>query len=347
MRITQLPFVLATVALFAGCSSSEVAVEDEPTPVRVEAATVGPAMPAIATNGVVANKDEMRLSFKVTGVIQRIAVEEGQAVKAGQQLAGIELAEIDAQVEQARQAAARADRDLARGEKLVADRLISQQQLQDLRTQAEVARSQLQSAEFNRGHAVIIAPGDGVVLRKLAQERELLAAGQPVLVVGLRSRGYVVRCALADREAVRVRLGDPATVSMDAFPGGTFAAAVTEIAGAADERTGLFPVEIRLDDPPRRLLGGLVARVELYPESTRNAARTYVPIGAVLEGDGDTAAVFVLDGTRVKRREIRVAFFAPRAVALQAGLQPGEQVVTEGALYLQDGETVTVLAPRE
>ncbi len=347
IRLAGLTLVCAAAALAAGCSVDDVEVAEGPTPVRVQDAISGPAMPAIATSGVVSNKDEMRLSFKVAGVIRSIAVEEGAPIKAGQRLAAIDLAEIDAQVEQARLAAGKAQRDLVRGEKLVADRLISQQQLQDLRTQAGVLQSQLQSTEFNRGHAVITAPGDGVVLRKLAQERELVPAGQAVLVVGLRSRGYVVRCSLADREVVRVQLGDPAQVSMDAFPGQTFAASVTEVASAADARTGLFAVEVRLQEPPPRLAGGLVARVELYPESARNEARTYVPIAAVLEGDRDMAAVFVLDGGRVKRRQVRIAFFAPQSVALESGLEPGEKVVTEGAPYLQDGQAVNVLPPRE
>ncbi len=144
---------------------------------RVQHASQGPAVPPIDTNGVVVNKDEMRLSFKMGGVVRRIHVQEGDMVKRGARLAEIELTEVDAQVEQARQMADKAQRDLRRGENLYADQVISLEQLQDLRTQAAMAAASFKSAQFNQGHSVITAPRDGVVLRKLVEERELVPAG--------------------------------------------------------------------------------------------------------------------------------------------------------------------------
>ena len=96
-----------------------------------------------------------------------------------------------------RQLADKAQRDLKRGENLYADQVISLEQLQDLRTQAAMAAAQYNSAQFNLGYSVITAPRDGKVLRKLAEERELVPAGSPVLVFGESGRGYVVRAALA------------------------------------------------------------------------------------------------------------------------------------------------------
>ncbi len=326
----------------AACSQPAAEVKQEPMPVRVASATSGPGAPTISTNGLIVNKEEMRLSFKVTGVIRRIAVEEGQPVKAGQQLAEIELAEIDAQVEQARVMESKAQRDLERGEKLYAQRLISLGQVQDLRTEAEMARSRLKSTQFNRAHSVITAPADGVVLRKLAEERELISAGQPVLLIGTRQRGYVVRAALADREIVQLKLGDVAEIRMDAYPGQTIAGAVSELASAADEKSGMFQVEVRFAAPVA-LASGMVARLQLQPASASATTRTYVPIEAVIEGDGDRADVFVVDGAQARRRPIRVAFFTPQAVALEDGLHPGERIVTEGAQYLEDGEDIAIL----
>jgi len=291
----------------------------------------------------VANKDEMRLSFKVAGVIRTIHVEEGQTVHAGERLAEIEQTEIDAQLEQARALAEKAQRDLARGERLYADEVISLEQLQDLRTVAATARAQLQSVQFNRGYSVISAPADGVVLRKLAQERELVPAGQAVLVVSAHGRGYVVRAALADRELVQLQLGDPAEVRLDAYAGVLLHGTLSEIAGAADDKTGLFPVEVRLESPPPALASGLVAKLRLLPAAGRARALTYVPISAVVEGSGDAASVFVIDGARARRREVHVAFIAPEGVALTAGVAPGERVVTDGALYLEDNDPIEIL----
>jgi RND family efflux transporter MFP subunit len=196
---------------------------------------------------------------------------------------------------------------------------------------------------FNRGYAAITAPEDGVVLRKLVQERELVPAGQTVLTLGAHERGFVVRAALADRDIVQFRLGDAAQIRMDAFPGRSFPGTISEIASAADAKTGLFPIEVRLGAPGIALVNGLVAKLELHPSALQGATLTYVPIAAVVEGDRDRASVFVLEGDRARRRVVQVAFIAAESVALAAGVAPGEQVVTDGALYLEDNERVEVV----
>jgi len=328
----------------AACSKPQAQTVAPATPVRVQAATVGPASPPISTNGIVAIKGEMKLSFKVGGVIKSMPVREGQEVKKGARLAEIELTEVNAQVEQARQLAEKAKRDMERGERLYNDQVISLEQLQDLRTQAKVAQAQLNEAEFNRGYAVITAPGDGVILRKLAEERELVPAAQPVVILGTHDRGYIVRAALSDREIVQLKLGDPAEIRMDAYPDQSIAGSLTEIAGAADPRSGLFPIEVRFDSVPVSLASGLVAKLKLHSSAARQRQLTYVPIGAIVEGSGDRASVYVVDGDRAKRRPVRVAFIAPEAVALDEGVKPGERVVTDGALYLQDDERIEIVS---
>jgi len=337
---------LFAVSILAGCAQSSDTEVTRATPVRVAEATIGPAAPVIRTNGLLVNKDELRLSFKVGGVVSRIHVQEGQRVKRGQRLAEIEQAEIDAQVEQARQLADKADRDVARAEKLFAERLISLNQLEDLRTQAAVSTAALQTAEFNRSYASIVAPQDGTILRRMVQERELVAAGSPVLLLGSQERGYVVRVGLADREIVQVRIGDRAQVELDAHPDERFPAQVTEVASGADERSGMFQVELRLEPTRLRLASGLVAKVALTPASALGGERVYVPIASIVEGDGRRASVFVLehmDGDAVaKRRAVDVAFIDGVQVAIAHGVQAGEQIVTDGALYLQDGERVLV-----
>ncbi|MBS0367482.1 MAG: efflux RND transporter periplasmic adaptor subunit [Proteobacteria bacterium] len=336
--------VLLVALLLASCSVPAPPQTPRSIPVRIAVATAGPAAPLIATNGVIANKDEARLSFKVSGVIRAIYVEPGAQVHAGQRLAEIEPGEINAQLDQARALSDKALRDLARGERLHADQVISLEQLQDLRTQAATARALLKGVEFNRGYAVITAAGDGVVLRKLVQERELVPAGTPVLVVGTRGRGFVVRAALADRELVLLQRGDPVELRLDAYPGRTLRGELTEVAGAADESTGMFPVEVRVADPPPGLASGMVAKLRLQPAAARAATLTHVPVSAVVEGDGERAAVFVIDGEHARRREVRVAFIDTDSVGLSAGLAPGERVVTEGALYLDDNDRVEIVA---
>lgn len=343
-----LPPLLLSVSLFGIAACNSTADDQQPVElarVRVAQATTGPAAPSIRTNGLLANDDEIRLSFKVGGVIRHLSVTEGEQVRKGQKLAEIEQAEINAQVEQASQAHEKARRDLERGERLYNDKVISLEQLQDLRTQLAVNEAALNSAKFNWSYAAIVAPHDGTVLRRLAEERELVQAGSPILVLGAKDKGFVVRTGLADREIVQVKLGDAAQIRLDALPGQTLTGKVTEVSGAADVGSGMFGIEVSLDSTDLPLKSGLVAKLIVIPSSAKAGERVYVPISAIVEGEGHTARVFVLDQKHARRREVEVAFIDGEAVALNAGLNAGEQVVTDGAQYLEDGEEVTLAEP--
>jgi RND family efflux transporter MFP subunit len=334
--------VVPVLVLLAACAREAPPPPKPPTPVGTATVTAGPAQPPILANGFVATREELKLAFKVGGVVRTVAVREGDAVRQGQVLATLELAEVDAQVEQARQLAAKAARDLARGEKLRADEVISEEELESLRTQAAVAAAAARAAEFNRSYATIVAPRDAYVLRKPVEAREVVQPGQTVLLLGPARAGYIVRAGVADREVVQLRAGDPARLVLDACPGATLAGRVTEIPAAADAGGGLFAVEVTLDPPPAgcRLVSGLVARVRIEPGAASAGSLAYVPVAAVIEADRDQAAVFVPDGGVARRRAVTVAFIADDRVALRGGLAPGDTVITDGALYLADGEAI-------
>lgn len=335
--------LLGTALLATACSRHPDDAPHTPAFVQTAKAFEGPAVPAFSATGIVMAKDEMRLSFKVGGVIRELTVNAGDRVRQGQLLAQIDPAEIDAQVEQARQLADKAARDLARGEALHADQVIALEPLQNLRTQAEVARAQLRAAQFNRGHAVIVAPRNAVVLRRFAEPRELVPPGQPVLVLGAEDAGFVVRTGLSDRDMLRVRRGDRVDVRLDAWGDTVLPALITEIAGAADERSGLFQVEARIESvagDTRQLVTGLVARMTLHPAIDDARRLVYVPVAAVLDADGGKASVFVVEQGKARRRAVEVAFITQDGVALRRGLSAGDDVVTAGAAWLDDGDAI-------
>src|SRR6185295_3631193 len=96
------------------------------------------------------------------------------------------------------------------------------------------------------------------------------------------------------------------------------------------------------DSPPPRLVSGLVARLRLAP-TTSAPPLTYVPMAALVEGNGDRASVFVIEAGKALRRDVRVAFITADSIALESGLSSGEAVITDGALFLENGELVEIL----
>ena len=349
MRLAVVAIMLAAAALLGACADeggTEAAAGRDAAPVRtvpVERTEVRAAVHAV---GILAPRDEVRLSFKVGGIVDRIAVDAGDRVRAGQVLAVLKGTEVNATVAQAAEAAEKGRRDLARAKQLRADEVATQEQVDDLTTAYNVARSNLQAAQFNARFASIAAPADGVVLQRLAEADELVAGGQPVLVVGVTGDGWVVRTALADRDAVRVNLGDAATVAFDAFPGRSFAGKVTRIGSSADPQTGTFEVEIDVAPGGARFVRGLVARVELAIHSEGESSQTVVPVAALVEADGPTGVIYVLDAAEgvARRREVTVGPIVGERVVVIAGLDVGELVVTDGAAWLTDGHAVRVVA---
>ncbi len=348
-RHTALVSLAAAVfagALATACGGHRTEPAATAAPRAVQVAPVGSASlsDTVRAQGFLTPKDEARLSFKVGGIVESIRVEEGARVVAGQLLAVLKQAEIGAALEQARQSAAKTERDFKRGKALYADGVATEEQLQDLTTAFRVASAALKSVEFNASYTRIVAPANGVVLRKLAEANELVQSGQPVLAVGGDGRGWIVRVGLADRDAVRVRIGNHAELQFDAWPAVAFQGRVSNIASAADPATGTFTVEVQVDPAGAPFVQGLVAKVVVSPP---DAARTaVVPVQALVEANGSEASVFVLDAGRraVRRTTIRIGRIAGGQVEVLDGLTPGTEVVIDGAAFLENGDSVRIAA---
>jgi multidrug efflux system membrane fusion protein len=331
----------------AACNGSGDAPDEaaSATPVRVTEAERQPLGNRLRTVGTIAPAEEIRLSFKTGGIVASIPVDAGDRVREGQPLASLVQEEVAAAVSQARALADKAERDLARGQALYADEVATREQLDDLETARDVARANLRAAEFNARFSRIEAPTDGIVLRKLVEQDELVAAGQPVILLGDTSGGWIVRASLTDRDIVRVRIGDKASVTLDAYPGRQFDATVAELASAADPMTGTYEMKLAIDPQGQRFVQGLVAKVEMAGEP--GASVTVVPVQSLLEADGTEAVVYVVanraEGDVAQRVAVRIGRLVGDQVEVLEGLQGGERVVTEGAAYLRTGEPVRIV----
>jgi RND family efflux transporter MFP subunit len=311
--------------------------------VQVAEATARTAPIPIHTSGRLASKAEIRLAFKIDGVIERVLVDEGDRVQKGQTLARLNLAEINAQVMEAESALEKARRDLDRTRRLHRDSVATLESLQDARTGVDVAAARVQAARFNRQYATIEAPESGRILRRQAEEGEYVSPGRPVFSLGAVERGWVVRAGLPSADVVQVALGDTAHVTFDAHPNRTVTARVTEIADAADPRTGTFEVELSVAEDDLMLKSGFIGRVTLFPSG--GPAGVDVPAEALISGSGQQGVVYRYedDTQTVRRQSVAIARILDRTVVLSGGLDAGASVVTTGAQGLADGDSVRVV----
>jgi len=329
--------------LLSGCGGSAQAAPaaEAPVAVRLVPVAAGPVERPIHAAGLVSTKDRWDLAFKVGGVLAAMEVREGQRVARGQVLARLDSTEVAAAVRQAREALEKARRDAARLDQLVASETAPRVAAEDGHTALAVAAAQLAAAEFNLRHATLLAPDDGWVDRRLAEPGEIVGPGRPIVQLSGLSRGFVVRAALPDRDALDLQPGTRTSVALDARPGQRMSGRITEVARSAGRGTGTFLVEVALDAAPGLpLLTGLTAKVTI-PRIV--GALGSVPIAAVVDGDGDRGAVFtVVDGV-ARRLPVRIAFLQGDRAALAGGLEGIGRVVSDGAAHLTEGSRVKVV----
>jgi len=338
---------LLSIMVLAACGPAkpEETTKVEYRLVKTQTVDRGPATGLIEVPGIGAFRDETRLSFKVGGVIDSIAVREGELVRKGQRLAALNKQDVNAAVSQASAGFEKAQRDFQRGKLLHEQEVISKVQLDNLQTAAQAARAQLSQAQFASQTAEIHAQADGVVLKRFAQAGEVVSPGQPIVLIGSQSSGFVMKASLADRQAIHVQIGTSAQVEFDALPGVKWPGKVIELSQAADPATGTYGVLVALNTDAHKnvsLLSGMQGRAQIEPANF-SGTRSYVPIEAVVEGDNKAAWIYTLEAdSTVKRQPVQVAFINGDRIALINDLPEGTRVVSTGAAYLLDGETVKV-----
>jgi len=333
---------LLTLGACGGDASSRPPAEGAVPNVRAVPVQEGTLNLPVEATGVLGPRDQVPLSFSVGGVVLSVGADPGDRVEPGSTLASLDLREIDAALDRATTLLEKAERDLARMERLQSDGVVPLASLQDSRTARSVARAEWEATRFNRSLAVIQAPESGVVLRRFVEAGERVQPGQPVLLLGGDGGGEVLRVGLPDRDLIRVGLGDPAEVRFPARPDTLLLGVVTRMGEAADPRTGTFPVEVTLNGPSR-LPAGAVGRVVLRPPG--GAAVWRIPPEALLEADGSVGTLFVIPPGEetAELRVVHIAGLDGDAVALLWGVGAGDRIITQGGALLRDGSAVRVL----
>jgi len=296
----------------------------------------------VTASGLVVPAREIKLSFKTGGVIAGIYANEGMRVSKGEVLATLNLSEIEAQVEQYTNGYEKAVRDYNRAKNLYTDSVATLEQLENAETAMNVSKAGLEAALFNLEHSRIIAPDNGTILKQLAETNEVIAPGYPVFLFGTSGKGWKIRTGLADRDFVRIEEGDTAWVTMDAYPGVKFTALVSQISEAANPLTGTYEIELDLSHTGHKLASGFVANLEIFPGKSDSCL--YIPVQALVEANGSNGYVFTVNDS-MKAKKLKVSIIRIYKSSVAVADEPGmaDRVITDGAVYLSDGDPVMII----
>ncbi len=312
-------------------------------PVRTAIARPVSGTTDLLVAGTVRLKRETPLAFNTPGRIAAITVREGDRVAAGQVLARLDVTSLGAAQASARAEVVRAAADVKRSEDLFAKGWVTAPRVEQARASLAAANAAARAAGFDVSLAVLRAPAAGVVLSRPGEPGQIAQPGQTILSIGEMGQGFVLRLPLADRDAARVRQGQPASVTIPALGDATMAAQVSEVGARGDDGTGTFRIEVKLPADPR-LASGQIGQARLMLGPAEPGAPLIVPAPAVFAARADEGFVFVLDPVtgRVRQRQVALGTVAEPGVIITGGLKSGERVVTSGVDRLRDGQVVAL-----
>lgn len=331
----------------AGCgSSADQPPAARPIPaVRVAVIQSATSLPEIEGIGTAAWRRETPLGFTTGGQIARLFVNEGDRVRRGQLLAILSTTPVEADLAAAQAEARRAGSEVVRLETLYRQGWVTKARLEAAQAAALASSAQVNARRFALDTARVIAPSAGIVLARLAEPTQVVAAGTPVVIIGEASGGYVIRVPVNDRVAAALSIGAPAQVRFEALGPTPLTGRIAEIGGKARQTTGTFDVEIALPDEPR-LRSGMIGSVSMLATNRDAVRRIIVPAAALIAPRADEALIYVVDGyDRVRLRKVAIGNTTDAGVEITSGLTGGERLVLTGFDRIKDGARVKPVMP--
>ncbi|MCZ6492032.1 MAG: efflux RND transporter periplasmic adaptor subunit [Acidobacteria bacterium] len=337
-------------------------------PQLVEVATIdrGTIRERVSLVGSLKPKQQVEVIPKITGRLERIFVDVGDPVREGQLIAELEGEELAQQVLRADAALAVAEATLAQREAelenaraeelraadLFAQGLLSVQGQQTSETRARVVQSQLALAEaqvrqaeaaleelrIRQQQTQIRSPLDGWVARRYVHPGALVNPNTPMVTV-LQLSTMVTQVSVPERDFAKLRVGNQATVVVDALDGRSYEGHVARISPLLDPTTRSGSVEIEIPNSDGQLKAEMFARIQMDLGTDRQVL--LVPRDAVILR-GQQTGVNVLLSDRVQFRPIETGASTEQGIEVLAGVDAGTTVITRGSQGLKDGDLVVV-----
>lgn len=358
----------------AGCEPSvDMEIREPIRPVRTAVAEVSQGYMLRSYYGSVQADLISKLSFRVGGVIETVAVELGQKVEEGQLIAALNDNDLDLKLDQEKAAllkakaeAVNAQSQYERSYSLVGKGVVSQNDFDSMETSYRTSKAALESArkgvELARkqlGYAKLKVPVRDCTVSELEAELgENVSAGQVVATLNCGDH-FEVLTHVSENVIRDINVGDEVIVRLNIYRGDEYQGIVSEVGSAVGNRS-TYPVVIRITTPDDRLRVGMAAEVSLRVSMEQLTGAILVPFSAVGE-DSNGRFVYVFKSIAsqadasnsdeseqglgiAKRISVTVGQVTSEGIAITSGLNAGDRVITAGLRYLTDGRKVKLFS---
>lgn len=367
--------VVTGVVLLGLVGGIGYAVRDKLTETAKPNGPGGPRNPVIAVQAGTVAREDVPLWFdgigtvqafntvtvraRVDGELQRVDLQEGQLVKAGDLLAVIDSRPLQAQMAQAKAKKvqdeaqlANARRDLERNMQLrefASKQTVDTQRAQvaQLEAQLKADDAAIEAVQVQLNYTTITAPISGRIgLRNIDQGNMVRSGDANGLVTITQIQPIAVVFTLPEKHLPAIlraqERGEMPVQALDREGKSILASGKLQVIdNAIDTGTGTIRLKATIPNEPQRLWPGQFVNVKLLATVRRGA--TTVPSTVVQRGPQGTYAYIVKDDLTVEQRSIRVANIEENKAIIEEGLTPGEKVVVDGQYRLQPGSKVRLI----
>jgi HlyD family secretion protein len=201
----------------------------------------------------------------------------------------------------------------------------------------EQARANLQAAQARLAYATIRAPVDGTLIARDVERGDVVQPGKVLLVLSPVGETQLV-LQIDERNLARLKLGQEALASADAYPAERFGAELFYINPSVDPQRGTVEVKLRVPAPPAYLRQDMTVSVDI--EVDRHADALALPANAVHDVAGADPWVLQVKDGRAIRRPVKVGLRGEGSVEIRGGLEAGDLVVPADNTSVKPGRRV-------
>ena len=351
LRTTGAIAAIFCMALLSACGQSDATAqkaedtksedkEDEETasiPVEVAVARRGSIAAAWRGSATLEAEAEAEVVARASGIVESLAVEEGDTVSAGDVLARLDDDQLRIEVTRAKANMDKLTADFARAKQVYAEKIISLEAFDRIRFDLQAAKAAYDLAQLNLKYSTIRAPITGVVSARHIKVGNLVNVNTPAFHI-IKFDPLLAVLHVPEREIYKLKKQQTADLSFDAYPGETFTGVVTRINPVVDPGTGTVKVTVEMNDSAQpKLKPGMFGRVLIFYD--RHDDTLIIPGEAIVTEDARDA-VFVIKAGKATRTPVVVGFSQGGDVEILEGIEDNAVVVTTGQTSLREDSLV-------
>lgn len=309
-------------------------------PVEIAVANSGEISAYYSSTATLEADEEAMVVAKVRGIVEKLNVEEGDIVKAGDILAELDEEQLALEAQRAKATMDRLKNELNRKEELYQKELISAQEFENANYEYQAQKSDYELTQLQLKYSQIQAPISGVISERLIKAGNMINVDQEVFKI-TDFDPLLAILHIPEHEMDKLSKGQQALIHVDAIPGTSFEGKVLRVSPVVNSETGTFKVTVSVNDQSRQLKPGMFGRLRIVYDTHQDAL--LIPKNAVISEDGINS-VFVINNKLAFRKIINTGYSNGDNIEVLEGLNPADTVVTIGQNSLQDSALVEIIS---